>query len=212
MKTNELIRALAADGQAGPPSLGAASALGLAAGVAVAALIFFGAIGFRPDISQALETVRFVFKFVVVLSLAVPAIVLSVGQARPGARLGPWVWSLAVAPALLVLGVVAELLSTPPMSWGERLVGTNMPFCLTFIPLLSIGPLVGLTLTQRYGAPARPRLAGSLAGLAAGGVAALFYASTCTDDSPLFVATWYTLAIGSVAILGHLLAPKLLRW
>jgi hypothetical protein len=212
MKTNELIRALAADARARPPSLGVASALGLTAGVAVTASIFFAAIGFRPDISRALETIRFVFKFVVVLSVVVPAIILSVGQARPGARVGPWGWALALTPALMVLGVVVELLSTPPMSWGERLVGTNMPFCLTFIPLLSIGPLAGLMLTQRYGAPARPRLAGTTAGLAAGGVAALFYASTCTDDSPLFVATWYTLAIGSVAMVGQLLARKLLRW
>jgi hypothetical protein len=212
VKTDELIRALAADARARPPSLGVASALGLAAGGAVTASTFFIVIGFRPDISQALETIRFLFKFVVALSIVLPAVVLSLGQARPGARLAAWGWALALAPALLLLGVVVELVSTPPMSWGGRLVGTNMPFCLTFIPLLSIGPLTGLMLTQRYGAPDRPRLAGALAGLAAGGVAALFYASTCTDDSPLFVATWYTLAIGLVAMVGHFLAPKLLRW
>jgi hypothetical protein len=39
-----------------------------------------------------------------------------------------------------------------------------------------------------------------------------FYAAHCFDDSPLFVATWYTLAIAFVTGLGALLGSKLLRW
>ena len=44
-----------------------------------------------------------------------------------------------------------------------------------------------------------------MAGAAAAGVGALVYASSCPDDSPLFVATWYPLAtlicmgVGAVA-------------
>ena len=40
-----------------------------------------------------------------------------------------------------------------------------------------------------YGVPTRPALAGAVAGLLAGGLAASFYAAHCTDDSPLFVTT-----------------------
>jgi hypothetical protein len=43
-------------------------------------------------------------------------------------------------------------------------------------------------------------LAGAIAGLAASGIAATFYATNCTDDSPLFVITWYPLATGFVAL------------
>jgi hypothetical protein len=51
-----------------------------------------------------------------------------------------------------------------------------------------------------------------VAGLIAGGLAAALYATHCTDDSPLFVATWYSIAIGAVAVLGALLGRRLLRW
>ena len=56
------------------------------------------------------------------------------------------------------------------------------------LPLLAAA-LIGL----RHGAPTRPAVAGAIAGLLSAGLAATLYASHCTDDSPLFVATWYTI-------------------
>ncbi|TIM59065.1 MAG: DUF1109 family protein, partial [Mesorhizobium sp.] len=64
----------------------------------------------------------------------------------------------------------------------------------------------------RYGAPTRPVLAGAVAGLLAGGLAATFYAAHCFDDSPLFVATWYTIAIAILAALGAFGGRLLVRW
>jgi hypothetical protein len=46
----------------------------------------------------------------------------------------------------------------------------------------------------------------------AGGLAAAVYATHCPDDSPLFVAAWYSLAIGFVAVLGGFLGNRILRW
>ena len=50
-------------------------------------------------------------------------------------------------------------------------------------------------------------LTGAMAGAAAAGVGALVYASSCPDDSPLFVATWYPLAtlicMGAGALAGR---------
>ena len=80
------------------------------------------------------------------------------------------------------------------------------------IPFLSIGPLACIMLALRQGAPTRPGLTGAVAGLAAGGIAATLYASHCTDDSPLFVATWYSLAIGIVTLLGYVIGSRFLRW
>jgi hypothetical protein len=64
----------------------------------------------------------------------------------------------------------------------------------------------------RHGAPTRPAFAGAVAGLAAGGLAATLYAAHCTDDSPLFVATWYTIAIAVLAGLGALGGRLFARW
>jgi hypothetical protein len=57
-----------------------------------------------------------------------------------------------------------------------------------------------------------PALAGSVAGLLAGGIAAAVYAAHCDNDSPLFVATWYTLAIAGLALLGAIGASRFARW
>ncbi|MCL2429688.1 MAG: NrsF family protein, partial [Alphaproteobacteria bacterium] len=61
-------------------------------------------------------------------------------------------------------------------------------------------------------APRSPGLAGAAAGLAASGAAVVLYASHCPDDSPLFVAVWYSSAIAIVAAAGFLAGARLLRW
>ncbi len=84
--------------------------------------------------------------------------------------------------------------------------------CLTYIPLIGIGPLAVVLLALRHGAPTSPARAGTVAGLLAGGIAATFYAAQCTDDSPLFVATWYTIAAALVSAIGALAGPRVLRF
>jgi hypothetical protein len=93
-----------------------------------------------------------------------------------------------------------------------RLVGKNSRVCMIAIPLLSLPILAGALLGLRHGAPARPALAGGVAGMLSAGLAATLYASHCTDDSPLFVATWYTLSTALVAAIGALAGSKLLKF
>jgi len=64
----------------------------------------------------------------------------------------------------------------------------------------------------RHGAPAHRGLAGAAAGLAASAVGAALDAWHCPDDSPLFMATWYTLAIALVTLVGYGIGRKALRW
>jgi hypothetical protein len=108
--------------------------------------------------------------------------------------------------------VVIELIVTPRDMWSTRLVGTNSIHCLTIIPLLAMPVLAALLIALRKGAPAKPGLAGAAAGLASAAIAATYYASNCTDDSPLFVATWYPLATAIVVIAGSLASTRYLRW
>jgi len=93
-----------------------------------------------------------------------------------------------------------------------RLIGTNALHCLTLIPLMSIPPLTALIVAMRAGAPSHPALTGALAGAAAAGAAATIYAANCTDDSPLFVASWYPLATLVVVAAGALAGRKWLQW
>ena len=93
-----------------------------------------------------------------------------------------------------------------------RLVGSNSRICMTAIPVMSLPILAGALIGLRHGAPARPAVAGAVAGLVSAGVAATLYASHCTDDSPLFVATWYTLATVLVTAVGALVGSRVLRF
>jgi hypothetical protein len=52
----------------------------VAGGIIIAATLFFEGIGFRPDISAAVKSSRFLFKFVVTISLAVTAIWVTLSE------------------------------------------------------------------------------------------------------------------------------------
>jgi hypothetical protein len=160
----------------------------------------------------AMHTMRFLSKFVFTLTLAASAFVLIRALSTPGAATGRAMAWMAAAPVLVAAAVLLELFVVPEADWGRRLVGTNMMICMSFIPLIGIGPLAVFLGMLRYGAPTRPVLAGAAAGLLAGGLAATFYAAHCFDDSPLFVATWYTIAIAVLTALGALGGRFFVRW
>jgi hypothetical protein len=211
MTTEDLIRALAADRYAGQKPR-TALLLALVPAAAFVAILFFARIGFREDIDDALHTVRFLFKFVVIVPLAVVTIGAMFRSTDPIGAYGRWTKLLPLPLILLGAGVVAELLAIPRSDWTVRLIGSNAVNCMTLIPLLASGPLAIFMTALKSGAPADPGLSGAMAGLAASGIAAIFYATNCFDDSPLFVVTWYPLAIGTVALAGFLAGRLLLRW
>ena len=211
MRTDDFIRVLAAD--ATPPRrFQSQFALMVACGIAIAALAFFLVVGFRHDLSQAVQSIRFAFKIIVMLALAM----IATGAARrtgdPATNVDRWMKALVCVPILLAGAGALELIVTPRSEWLPYLVGHSAWRCMTLIPFLSIGPLACLLLALRQGAPARPNLAGAIAGLAAGGIAATFYATNCTDDSPLFVVTWFSSATLIVAASGYLVGRRLLAW
>lgn len=212
MRTGDLIEAIAADARSrrtppGPALLGA-----LAVGGALAAALQLATIGIRPDVAAALATLRFPVKFIPVLVLAAAALALLTRMARPGADGRAAALALLAFPALLAAGVAAELAAVPREAWLPLLVGKNAAYCLTVVPLLGLAPLAALLLALRRAAPTRPTAAGAVTGLAAGALAAFFYGWHCTDDSPLFVATWYPLAIAVLGAGGALAGRALLRW
>src|ERR1700722_12209353 len=211
MLTETLFDALAAD-RVVPWKLEQSIRLALIAGNIIAGITFFAGIGFRPDIVFAMGTTRFLVKFAVTLPLAFAATATMLRAAQPGASFGVRGWALALSPIILMSAVLIELVTVPPPLWGSRMIGTHAQNCLTLIPLLSLGPLACFLLALRKGASTRPGLAGAIAGLAASGIAATFYATNCTDDSALFVMTWYPMATLIVTTAGFLVGRKLLRW
>lgn len=212
MRTDDLIRTLAADhGSRGAP-VSRYLALALVGGFLIALALLLAVIGLRPDISAAAADPRFLFKFVVTLALAATAAVLALKLAQPGVEAKHWLYALALAPLLLLAGVLIELAAIDPATRAARLIGRNWAYCLVYIPLLSLPLLVAALAAMRHGAPTRPVLAGAVAGLLAGGIGATLYAAHCVDDSPLFVATWYSIGVAFVTLAGALAGRRLLRW
>ena len=212
MKTDDLVQALVADRAAVQRPIGTQLAWALGIGLVLSAAGFWHALGPRPDFVQAAGTMRFDVKVIEVVLLAATALALVLQVGRPVPVTGWRVAALAAAPALLVATVIAELVAVPSGQWLARLVGTNSRVCLTAIPLMSLPLLAAFMLVLRRGAPVARTAAGAVAGLAASGLAAVLYATHCPDDSPLFVAVWYSIAIGGVTLLGAVLGRFLLRW
>ena len=212
MKTDDLIVALTADTETVSPPI--KRTLWLAAGVGAvgAAILFFSILGLRPNLAASLAEPRFLFKWLLTLTLLASAMVLVLQLARPETVPGARFLALVAAPALLAAGIGAELISLPSSDWVRNLVGSNALVCTVYIPILSGLPLAALIYALRQGAPAQPALAGAVAGLAAAGIGATLYATHCQDDSPLFMAVWYVVAVIIVSFAGAILGARLLRW
>ncbi|MCG2625563.1 DUF1109 domain-containing protein [Bradyrhizobium sp. WYCCWR 13023] len=212
MDTDQLIRTLAADNAHRAPRVGALLTTGLLVAAPFSILIFATFLGVRPDVMTAMHNPFFDTKFAVTLSLAIPAIIISLHLSRPEALMRGWGWLLLLPVGLLAVAIGSEAMMAPAMPMTMRLVGKNSRWCMLAIPAMSLPLLAGALFGLRHGAPSRPAQAGALAGLLSAGLAATLYASHCTDDSPLFVATWYTIATAIVTAIGAAVGSRVLKY
>lgn len=213
MKTDDLINALAADNATVTPPISRTVRIALIVGALAAAVHFFSMLAVRSDFFHAItHDLRFIFKFVFTLGLAIPAALLVMRFARPEGEAGSVKWLLAVPLALLAVAVGVEMLAVPADHWSVSALGSMPVACMKYIPLLSIAPFVATFYALRNGAPSHPAAAGAAAGLVSGTIGAALYAMFCVDDSPMFLAIWYVAGISIVTALGAMIGSRVLRW
>lgn len=212
METDQLIRTLAADTRQRAWPVGLVLAVALLAAGLVSIAMFSAALGVRPDVMSAMHNPFFDLKFVVTLALASSAIVVGLHLSRPEATLRGWAWLLLIPLLLLAGGIGCEMLLPQPVPMMTRMIGKNWSLCLVAIPALSLPLLAAALISLRHGAPTRPAVTGAIAGMLSAGLAATLYASHCTDDSPLFVATWYTIGTALLAVIGAVAGARVLRF
>ncbi|NWG24639.1 MAG: DUF1109 family protein [Pseudorhodoplanes sp.] len=212
MKTEQLIRALAADNarEGRPPAL--TIVLALLAGFSVSLAAFVLWIGPRPDLAQAVQTWPFLLKPVEMLALVGAAAVIVLRLAQPGMSADAAMRVAALAAAVMIAAAAVELVRLPQAQWMVQLSGQHWQICVMNMVLLALPMLAALLLALRHAAPTRPALAGGGAGLLAGAVSAALYIVHCPDDSPLFVAAWFGMAIAITAALGAGIGARVLRW
>lgn len=211
MKTDDLLTLLSADTMPVQP-LHRTLWRALGIGILVSALVMLSTIGTRPDLAIALYEPRVIAKLVITVTAALSSVLLVFRIGKPGLPLAGTLLAFLVPAGLLIAAVVTELIMLPADRWMPSLIGRNAAFCLFFIPVLSSIPLAGFFWAMREGAPERPAWAGAACGLGSATIAASLYAWHCPDDSPLFVATWYVIAITIVTLAGALAGKRWLRW
>jgi hypothetical protein len=215
MKTEDLVIRLSQE-EPRPTRWSPATALTIATLATSVIVVVFSVLWLAPraDLVTALtandHTV--LWKFVFAFGVVVTALPLVRDLTTPGRAAG-----IASLIALLPFAIVAvlgarEVVMLPATELRQQLSHASWGACLWQVPLLSIPAFAILVVLARRLAPTNLTRAGAYIGLMAGGFGAVGYALHCGDDSMLFVATVYTLAIGEMAFLGALLGPRLLRW
>ncbi len=211
MRTDDLIRALAADTMPERPVAGAMLWV-LVPALGGALLLLWLILGFRSDLLQAVSNPVALTRWVLAGALAVVSMRLALALARPEGGAQARLWPLA-GVALLALGLLGwAYVTTPPGGRQMAMVGKTMWTCLLTIPLLSVLPVGGMLWALRRGATTVPARAGAVVGLAGSAAAAAVYALHCTEDSPLFYVTWYGVAILGVTLVSAAIGARVLRW
>ena len=212
MKTRELIDALAADATVPTPLWNRRATILISGGLIFSALIFLIFLGIRPDMSVAISDPHVIFKFLFSGSVIVFTGFLTSALLKPGQDLASTLKWIALPFTTLVIGVIGQMMTSPAHFLLSGLIGRYPDACLRNIPILAAGPLICLMLIGRRGAPIYPQFAGLIIGTLSGGLGALLYALHCPDDSALFVATWYSLAILITSLIGLVVGARVLRW
>lgn len=210
MKTEKLIEALVHD--LAMPVTGVGAALWRQLPLAIAFLAcWLVTVGIRGDVLLAGLTSTTV-KVALGLVLATIGLVAAVRLSRPEAvSTKPLLATLAV-PAVAGLAMLWEVSALGLADWPARFWGHSFLMCIAVIPALAALPLLLILVALRNGATSRPATVGALAGLGAAGIAVVAYGLHCTEDSSLFIGTWYLVASLVTAGLGAAAGRVLLRW
>jgi hypothetical protein len=211
MRTDELIRAMAADTAPRPPVAPVLAATIAALGIAVGG-VALAVLGMHPALGSMMTGPLLLIRQVFPVLLALGAALMALRLARPGARLGTSRLLLAAAPIVAAAVVLRELALVPPAAWGRAALGETSASCLLSLALIGLPLLAGGLWALGRGASTRPGASGALAGLLAWSIAAAIYGLHCTEASPLFYAAWYGLALVGITALGAVLGARLLRW
>ncbi len=211
MKTDAFIEFLATGSGAEPaPVLSHKLSEALFIAGLVSLVLALAIIGPLP--AEAFMTPTPWMKFAYTLSLAVAATFLTIRLSRPIAdRRAPSVWLSLVLLVMLTFGAWHIALA-PDEAKPQALFGQTSLLCPWLVLLVSLPGLVVMQLTLRAFGPVHLSQAGFACGLLAGAIGATAYAMACPEDSPTFVAVWYTLGIVLTSVVGAISGRWLLRW
>jgi Uncharacterized protein conserved in bacteria len=215
MKTDDLIALLAREPAPPPGSQAPARrfSLGIVAGLGTSAALMLGLLGLRPDLAQVIHDPMFWVRLAFPLAVGASALLITLRLSRPGAAVGGGRW-LGLAVSVLLAWALAGVVlgEVPAGDRGALVLGHTWKVCSTLIAILSLPSIVAVFWAVRGMAPVRLRLAGAMAGLLGGAMAATAYCLHCPEMAPPFWSLWYLLGMVVAGGIGALAGPRWLRW
>jgi len=188
-----------------------AAVLALIGGVEVALFVALGAM--RPDMDQAMALPGFWWKLASLAVLTVVAVTTALRALDPVASPRRGLHALAVVAAgALAVGWIVDAVRHSPVPLINRLMVPHGLDCVIATLVLSLPPLVALGMMMRRGAPTDRRGTALAIGIASAAWGALVFVLACPHDDPLYVAVWYPIGCGTVALAARLILPRIVRW
>lgn len=169
-------------------------------------------LGLRVDMAEALGLPVFWIKSAYNLLLAILAFVAIRRLSRPDGDAGGFFAGLGIVVAAMAVVAGVQLAVSPAETYRVLILGRSALHCPFLILGFALPVLYANLRLLRKSAPFDVRLAGFVAGLAAGAAGAWVYSWFCTENGMPFVLIWYSLGILLVGLIGALAGPRLLRW
>ena len=160
----------------------------------------------RPDLTHAAQTTpAFWWKltsfFGLLAMMGAATAISSLNPAASPRRGLTWI-AVAIGGYFVVGAFMGEHLDQ--LSLARRLNWREGIYCLTHVIPLSVPVWIGLGLLMRNGAPTQVAGTSLACGVTAAAWAAFVFTFGCTQDDPLYVVVWYSLACALSALLARL--------
>jgi len=126
------------------------------------------------------------------------------------ARPASWRYLILILPMIILF--ITSLSGLDGVLLMAAMQGETLLKCLIVVPTLSILGSYIIISALKHGAPSYPVQSGFWVGVTSGAFVCIFYAFSCTEDSPLFYAIWYSVGIGISGIFGAVIGHFKLRW
>lgn len=212
MRTEDLIRELAADGRPVRRLAPWLRRVALWAFVAAACAVgVIGSVGSRRDLAQVMWRGPFVFEALLLMVTAISAAAGALIVSVPGAERSKLVrWVPVVAGAGALLWVAGELAVVMAAGEGARILPAW--WCIQRTLLVALVPGILLFAMVGRGAPLRAAWAGLLALLATSALGVLGTNIMCSVDRPMHVLLWHVGPMALLAAAGAFIGASLFDW
>lgn len=175
--------------------------------------LYIGFRGARPDMPLAMGRMAFWWKVASLVGLAVIGVATTLTALDPARtpRRGLRVLA-ALGVAATLAGWALDAAAGNAHDLADRLDWRQGLDCLGAVIVLSLPPLIALTMVMRRGAATDLRGSATAAGVAAAAWGGAVFTVACPADDPLYVVVWFAAAIVVTAVAAQIVIPRLTRW